>query len=102
MIADLQKVSATLQSWEAEPAPANLKPPVLPVEKPQLRWNWSRLIVGLGASAAAVILIAAISIPNLLRSRIAADRSRGMQGQVTSAPENTPSPLSTSSLRDEN
>jgi len=74
MIADLQEVSASLQSWEVEPAPANLKPPVLPVENPQGRWNWSRLIVGLGASAAVVILLAAISIPNLLRSRMAANR----------------------------
>ena len=75
MIADLQKVSASLQSWEVEPAPANLKPPVLPVEKPQGRWNWSRLVVGLGASVAVVILLAAISIPNLLRSRIAANHA---------------------------
>ena len=75
MIADLLKVSSTLQSWEVEPAPANLKPPVIPVEKAPIRWNWSRLIVGLGASAAAVILIAAISIPNLLRSRISSDRA---------------------------
>ncbi len=75
MIADLQKVSATLHRWEVEPAPANLKPPVLPVEKAPGHWNWSRLVVGLGASVAAVLLIAAISIPNLLRSRMAANRA---------------------------
>ena len=65
MIADLQKVSATLQTWKVEPAPANLKPPILPVEKPRVRRNWSRLAVGVGASVGAVLLIAAISIPNL-------------------------------------
>ena len=79
MIADLKKVSATLQSWEVEPAPANLKPPVLPAEKPRVHWTWSRLAVGLGASVAVVILIAAISIPNLLRSRMAR-RSWGIEG----------------------
>ncbi len=104
MIADLQKVSATLQSWEVEPAPANLKPPVLPVEKPKVYWNLSRLVVGVGASVAIVLLIASISIPNLLRSRISADRSRGMLGggQVAATPENAPSPLSTSTLMDKN
>lgn len=101
MIADLQNISASLQAWQVEPSPANLKPPVIPVEKPQVRWNWSRLIVGLGASAAAVILIAAISIPNLLRSRISADRARGMQGHATSIPANAPTPLSSSARGNE-
>ena len=70
MIADLQKVSATLQSWKVAPAPASLKPPVLSLEKPQRYWTWSRVAIGLGASVAGILLIAAISIPNLLRSRI--------------------------------
>ncbi len=102
MIADLRKVSATLQSWGVGPAPANMKPPVLPVEKPQSRWNWSRLIVGLGASAAAIILIAAISIPNLLRSRMAANRAGSMQGHLSSKPESASSPLAPPQPRDGN
>jgi hypothetical protein len=71
MIADLQKVSATLQRWQVEPAPANLKPPVLPVEKEKARWGWGRLAIGLTGAAAVILIVAAISIPNLLRSRLA-------------------------------
>jgi predicted anti-sigma-YlaC factor YlaD len=89
MIADLQKVSATLHRWEVEPAPANLKPPGLPVERPRGNWNWSRLVVGLGASVAVVLLIAAISIPNLLRSRMSVQTARQNAGEPS--PLNLPS-----------
>ncbi len=74
VIADLQNVSATLRQWGVEPAPPNLRPPVLVVERPPRRWSWTRFALGLGASAAVVLLIAAISIPNLLRSRIATNQ----------------------------
>jgi uncharacterized protein YhaN len=70
MITDLQRVSATLQRWQVEPAPASLKPPVLPVEKQAARWGWGRLAIGLTGGAAVILVIAAISIPNLLRSRL--------------------------------
>ncbi len=94
MIADLQKVSATLQRWQVEPAPANLKPPIIREEKPAQRFSWRRLALGLSGAAAIVLIIAAISIPNLLRSRIAADKASqaakderaNMQFRVAPAP----------------
>lgn len=73
MIADLQKVSATLQRWQVEPAPANLKPPIIREEKPAHRFSWMRLALGLSGAAFAVLVIAAISIPNLLRSRLSVE-----------------------------
>jgi len=75
MIADLQEVSASLQSWEVEPAPANLKPPVIREEKAKAPFSWVRLALTLSGGAAVVLLLVAISIPNLLRSRMAADRA---------------------------
>jgi predicted anti-sigma-YlaC factor YlaD len=72
MIADLQKVSATLQRWQVEPAPASLRPPLLREEKPERGFSWTRLALGLSGAVFAVLIIAAISIPNLLRSRIGA------------------------------
>jgi len=74
VIADLRRVSATLQSWQVETAPTHLKPPVLPVEKPNTGFSWGRLALTLSGAAAVVVIIAAISIPNLLRSRMAANR----------------------------
>jgi hypothetical protein len=74
MIADLQKVSATLQRWEVA-APANLKPPVIRDEKVKPAFSWTRLALTLSGATAVVLLIAAISIPNLLRSRIASNQA---------------------------
>lgn len=84
-IADLQKVSSTLRRWQIEPAPANLKPPALVIERPQRGWNWTRFALGFGASAAVVLLFAAVSIPNLLRSRIAANRTAQIARERSSA-----------------
>ena len=70
MIADLKRVSSTLQRWEVA-APPNLKPPVLPAEKQKPGFSWGRLALTLSGGVAVVLLIAAISIPNLLRSRMA-------------------------------
>ena len=75
MIADLQKVSATLQRWQVEPAPTNLKPPVIRDEKPARGFSWTRLALGLSGAVFVVLIIAAISIPNLLRSRISLNQS---------------------------
>jgi predicted anti-sigma-YlaC factor YlaD len=69
MIADLQRVSATLQRWQIEPAPANLKPPVMPAEKKERSFSWQRLAFTLSGAVVVVLIIAAISVPNLLRSR---------------------------------
>lgn len=75
MIADLQTVSSKLHAWQVEPAPANLKPPVITAEKRHRYWTWPRVAAGLGISFAGILLIAAVGIPNLLRSRMAADRA---------------------------
>ena len=74
MIADLKRVSSTLQRWEVA-TPPNLKPPVLPVEKPKASLSWTRLALTLSGATAVVLLIAAISIPNLLRSRMSVNQA---------------------------
>jgi len=71
MIADLKRVSAALQHWQVEPAPEALKRPVFEVRQTEARGGWGRLVIGLAGSAALILIIAAISIPNLLRSRLA-------------------------------
>jgi hypothetical protein len=75
MIADLQNVSAKLQSWQIEPAPANLKPPVIPPEKTRTGTSWALLILKFAGVASMLLIIVAISMPNLQRSRIAADKA---------------------------
>ena len=75
MIADLQKVSAALQRWQVEPAPANLQPPVIREEKPAREFSWMRLALGLSGAAAILIALVWIATPNMLRSRIAANRA---------------------------
>jgi hypothetical protein len=74
MIADLKRVSTTLQRWEVA-APSNLRPPLIREEKRERGFSWMRLALGLSGAVFAVLIIAAISIPNLLRSRIASDRA---------------------------
>ena len=80
MIADLQKVSAALQRWQVEPAPTNLKPPIIRDEKPARGFSWTRLALGLSGAIFVVLIIAAISIPNLLRSRISAPQPAIVSG----------------------
>jgi hypothetical protein len=75
MIADLKRVSTTLQRWQVESAPATLRPPIVKEEKPQPGFRWGRLALGLSGAAAVLLLLVAVSIPNLLRSRMAADRA---------------------------
>lgn len=70
MIADLQKVSATLQRWQVESAPATLRPPVIREQKPERGFPWTRLALTFSGAVVVVLVIAAISIPNLLRSRL--------------------------------
>jgi hypothetical protein len=75
MIADLQRVSSTLQCWQVEAAPGNLKPPFIREVRAKPGLSWGRLALTLSGGAAVVLLIAAISIPNLLRSRMAANKA---------------------------
>jgi len=68
---DLKRVSAALQQWTVEPAPAGLRLPAVMTEKPTARW-WVRwqTAAALAATAAVVLVVVSVSIPNLLRSRI--------------------------------
>ena len=95
MIADLQKVSATLQRWQVAPAPASMKPPVIREEKAKAPFSWVRLALALSGGVAVVLLLVAISIPNLLRSRMSADRAsqatrENLQYRGSAAPAATP------------
>jgi len=85
MIADLQKVSAALQRWQVAPAPANLKPPAIPGdEKAERGFSWQRFAFTLSGAVVIVLIIAAISIPNLLRSRIGSNQPSVPAGVVSS------------------
>ncbi|MBI3663896.1 MAG: DUF4349 domain-containing protein [Acidobacteria bacterium] len=84
---ELRRVSAQMAAWKVEPAPASLDARVsdalqqtpqrevlssLPSKRRFLipTWAWQ-----LGAVAALLLIIVAISIPNLLRSRMAANEA---------------------------
>lgn len=75
MIADLKRVTTTLQQWQVESAPATLRPPVIRTAEKKAGFRWGRLALGLSGAAAVLLLLVAISIPNLLRSRIASNRA---------------------------
>ena len=70
LLDDLKRVSATLKQWQVEPAPASLRPPAVELEK--TRWGWLRLrpAVALAATAAVVLVVAVVSLPNLYRSKM--------------------------------
>jgi hypothetical protein len=70
MIADLRRVSTTLQQWQVDPAPATLHPPVIPTAEKKADFRWGRLALGLAGAAVVLLVLVAISIPNLLRSRL--------------------------------
>jgi len=75
LLSDLKRVSTTLQRWQVEPAPPTLRPPVIVDAKPQARWSWTRLALGFSGAVAVVLILVAISIPNLLRSRLSSQKS---------------------------
>jgi len=81
VVRDLQQVSAKLQSWQVEPAPASLRPPapeaavrpsapVIETIPPTSRWRWRPMIMALSGTAVVALLILAVVIPNLLQSRL--------------------------------
>lgn len=76
MIAESKRVSATLQPWEVNSLP-NMKPPFPNDAESKRSFAWGRLALGLSGGVFVVLLIAAISIPNLLRSRIASNQASG-------------------------
>lgn len=73
---DVKRASATSGQPQVESAPATLRPPVITATEKKTGLRWGRLALGLLGAAVVLLLVAAISIPNLLRSRIAADKTR--------------------------
>lgn len=82
LLADLQRVSATLQRWLVEPAPVTLRPPALKTAAPERRWHWGRLALALAGSAAVVLLALSVSLPNLMKSptnrQLEAEKATGL------------------------
>jgi hypothetical protein len=81
MLADLKRVSTTLQQWQVESAPATLRPPVIPAAERKTGVRWGRLALGLSGAAAVLLILVAISVPNLLRSRIAVEKASQIASQ---------------------
>lgn len=79
LVADLKRVSETLQRWQVEPAPPRL--PALEAAPERSRWAWNRLVLALAGSAAVVLLVLAVSLPNLMKSRMATELAR--EGEKT-------------------
>lgn len=75
---DLKRVSATLQQWDVEEAPASLRLPVVEDIRPWHSLLRLRPIFALAGAAAIVLIIAAVSIPNLLRSKMDANKPAEM------------------------
>ena len=74
IVEELKGVSATLQSWAAEPAPGTLRPPDVPAAETRSRWSIRRHpFMAFAGTVAVLLIIASISIPNLLRSRMSSD-----------------------------
>lgn len=91
VLEDLKRVSAALQQWQVEPAPASLRPPPVESEKAKhLRWWRWQTAAGLAAAAAVVLVVVSISVPNLLRSRVSVDEARRAQQTATATREAQP------------
>ena len=83
LVEDLKQVSAALQQWEVEAAPADLRPPVVVLEeKPRRRWFSLRPVLAFAGTAAVILAIAAISIPNLMRTKMQAPLARNQQTEM--------------------
>lgn len=88
VVEDLKRVSATLQRWQVEPAPASLRPPGIPVEKPRRSWVFGRPALALAGTAAVVLLLLAVGLPNLYRSKISVEQAR--RGPAPTVPVGQP------------
>ncbi len=90
LLGELKCVSAALQRWQVEPAPASLRAPIVVEARPQARRSWVRLALGFSGAAAIVLVLVAITVPNLLRSRMALNdvgpRTPMMTYEVAPAP----------------
>jgi len=72
VLADLKRVSETLQRWQVGPAPASLRPPMVEEVEPQRRFSWRRLTWALAGTAVVALLVLGVAVPNLLKSRMGA------------------------------
>ena len=101
VLADLKRVSETLQRWQIGPAPASLRPPAVEDAEPQRRFSWRRLTWALAGTAVVALLVLVVAVPNLLKSRMGARTVPEVaQRQPVYAPEppSTPPPPPTSAL----
>lgn len=73
VLADLKRVSETLQRWQIGPAPASLRPPMVEEVEPQRRLSWRRLTWALAGTAVVALVVGSLTIPNLLKSRMAVE-----------------------------
>jgi hypothetical protein len=93
VLEDLKRVSAALQQWQVEPAPASLRPPAVELEKAKhLRWWRWQTAAGLAAAAAVVLVVVSISIPSLLRSPVSLPEAQRPQETATATREAQPAP----------
>ena len=93
LLEELQQVSSTLQQWQVESAPATLRPPAVETEKPKSSWWWSwRAAWGLAATAAILLVIVSVSIPNLFRSRMSVEEARRTRPEVALEQPAPPAP----------
>lgn len=102
LASELRALSQQLAAWQVEPSPARLaervtaaieestKEPVSPKEKkvlfdmvPERRPRVRQWVLGLMGAVAGVILLFAIAVPNLLRSRIASNQAIQHARQAT-------------------
>ncbi len=76
VLEELRQVSATLQQWQVEPAPASLRPPAVVQATARFSWTAWRIAAAAGGLAAIFLVVASVAIPNLLRSRMAVETAR--------------------------
>ena len=81
VVEELKIVTAALQSWEVESAPATLQTPSLPAEKSG-GWLMGHKFLAFAATVGVILIIAAISIPNLHRSRMSVSPRRGQSSEM--------------------
>ncbi len=79
LVTQFRSISEHLAAWQVEPSPASLAERVLagsaPVPSAPRRPLLRRWVWGLAGSFALLLLVFAISVPNLLRSRMSADQA---------------------------
>jgi hypothetical protein len=91
LIQQFRSTAHSLSRWDVEAIPAKVEntvaelatktPSGLRIGKANILirasyWTWKQWTAGLGATAALLVLLMAIAIPNLLRSRMAANKAR--------------------------